>query len=99
MQRQPGILSMSLKNKLAAPAKSLLKRLGPEIIGTSEMLHLRKMAKMFDETSFSNAILPEGAEAYLSLQNPGLTELKARYGELNLPASQHSEWTADYVSK
>jgi hypothetical protein len=80
-------------------ANSLLKEwLGLQVIRSSEVAELRRRAGLQARPESGAAIIPEGAEEYLRPENSRLRELKAGLKALNHPASQHSQWTDQYVS-
>ena len=54
--------------------------------------------RLYNPSSVDSA-LPEGAEAYLRIDNPRLKELKQEYKSLNHPGIDHSEWTEEYVNE
>jgi hypothetical protein len=69
---------------------------GAQVISRNELESLReKIARLQPGLgpSFSPGPLPEGAEDYLTPDNPRLAGLRSRYRALDCPAVHHSLWT------
>ncbi len=88
---------MSVRRKLFAMLNTVLALVDAKIVEKSSLTEYLKNIERYKKPSFNKAPLPEEAVNYLKPDHPRLLELREKYRSLNLPATDHSLWTDQFI--
>lgn len=94
---------LKLVNRLIKPVGFQIVRVGAPCTGDGQAgisdsgsVHQGRPNPILVAPSYNSMPLPEGAEAYLRLENPALLELEKRYQTLSHAATRSSLWTDQF---